>query len=71
MAINCLTILSDTLIKEGVSADNVEFIVTAILRKNSNADDFCQQALTVLPYPIFIITGIESTTYLSRYGCYY
>lgn len=57
--IDCLAMFSEMLIKEGVSADNVEIIATATLRKISNADDFCQQALTVLPHPIRIISGIE------------
>ena len=57
--IDCLAMFSDMLAKEGVTADNVEIIATATLRKITNADDFCQQALTVLPHPIRIISGIE------------
>ncbi|PKH58794.1 exopolyphosphatase [Shewanella sp. Choline-02u-19] len=57
--IDCLAMFAEMLKKEGVSADNVEVIATATLRKISNADDFCQQALTVLPHPIRIISGIE------------
>lgn len=57
--IDCLAMFSEMLIKEGVFADNVAIIATATLREISNADDFCQQALTVLPHPIRIISGSE------------
>ncbi|MCL1050137.1 exopolyphosphatase [Shewanella abyssi] len=57
--IDCLAMFADMLKKEGVSADNVEIIATATLRKISNADVFCQQAVKVLPHPIRIISGIE------------
>ncbi|QQX79757.1 exopolyphosphatase [Shewanella sp. KX20019] len=57
--IDCLAMFADMLQKEGVSADNVEVIATATLRKISNSDDFCQQAIKVLPHPIGIISGIE------------
>ncbi|MFT5789368.1 MAG: exopolyphosphatase/guanosine-5'-triphosphate,3'-diphosphate pyrophosphatase [Shewanella sp.] len=57
--IDCLAMFAEMLKKEGVSADNVEIVATATLRKISNAEDFCQQALNLLPHPIRIISGIE------------
>ncbi|WOT04830.1 Ppx/GppA phosphatase family protein [Shewanella youngdeokensis] len=57
--IDCLAMFAEMLNKEGVSAENVEIVATATLRKITNSSEFCRQAQTVLCHPIRIISGIE------------
>ena len=51
----CLAMFAEQLQQHNIT--HVKVIATATLRRVSNADDFCQQALTIIPHPIEIISG--------------
>ncbi|MBM7073152.1 exopolyphosphatase [Shewanella sp. 202IG2-18] len=51
----CLAMFADKLNQHQIT--HVKVIATATLRLISNSNDFCQQALKVLPFPIEIISG--------------
>lgn len=57
--VECLEMFAQMLKKERVNPDNVAVIATATLRSISNAEQFCQVALSILPQPIEIISGLQ------------
>ncbi|WP_299491954.1 exopolyphosphatase [uncultured Shewanella sp.] len=57
--IDCLAMFAQEIDKAGIAPDNVAVIATATLRRISNVQVFRAQALSVLPYPIEIISGEE------------
>ncbi|ACA84812.1 Ppx/GppA phosphatase family protein [Shewanella woodyi] len=57
--LDCLSMFSDMLKKEGVSVDNIAVIATATLRHIANSDEFCRRALPILGHPIEIISGMR------------
>ncbi|WP_298773718.1 exopolyphosphatase [uncultured Shewanella sp.] len=57
--IDCLAMFAQEIEKAGVAPEHVAVIATATLRRISNVEAFRTQALSVLPYPIDIISGEE------------
>ena len=57
--LDCLTMFSSMLDKEGVNRDNIAIIATATLRSINNSEAFCHAALPILGQPIEIISGLR------------
>ncbi|WP_299003665.1 exopolyphosphatase [uncultured Shewanella sp.] len=57
--IDCLAMFSQEIEKARINPKHVAVIATATLRRISNVEAFRAQALSVLPYPIDIISGEE------------
>ena len=57
--LDCLVMFAQMLKQHNVPQDNVAVIATATLRNINNADEFSQQALSILGHPIEIISGMR------------